>query len=73
MKQRAQQTMLGKSYKTFLKSSNSLRKSNALFYFSQFQMSIKFRANWLNVVTLSTALNSSRLLHCLDIIHLSIL
>jgi len=48
MKQRAQYTRLGKRYKTFSKSFSSLRKSNGLFYFPQFQMRINMKASWLN-------------------------
>jgi len=53
------QTGLGNSCKTFLKSSNSLRKFYALFYILKFQMSIKLWASWLKIVKLNKALNST--------------
>jgi len=65
MKKKEQQTRPVKNYKTFLKSSNFLRKFNALFYISQFQLSIKLRTSWLNIVKLNKAINFTKLLRCL--------
>jgi len=64
MKQRVQQTRLGKSYKTFLESSNFMKKFNALLYFFQFQVSIKLLASLLNIVKLHCKTKAARDIAC---------
>jgi len=58
MKQRAQQTRLVKSYKTFLKSPTP--GGNSLLYFSQFQMIIKLQASDLKYATLYFLTNNAK-------------